>query len=66
MKVHQFCLKLTYEKGLTWHGTTGAIKAVSAVQCLNLPVFMFVYIYFNVPPTRITDLVRTVSDEKIY
>ena len=33
---------------------------------LNLPVFMFVYIYFNVPPTRITDLVRNVSDEKIY
>ena len=31
---------------------------------LNLPVFMFVYIHFNVPPTRITDLVRNVSDEK--
>ena len=27
---------------------------------------MFVYIHFNVPPTRITDLVRNVSDEKIY
>ena len=33
---------------------------------LNLPVFMFVYIHFNVPPTRITDLVKNVSDEKIY
>ena len=33
---------------------------------LNLPVFMFVYIHFNVPPTRITDSVRNVSDEKIY
>ena len=33
---------------------------------LNLPVFMFVYIHFNVPPTRITDLVRNVSDEKVY
>ena len=33
---------------------------------LNLPVFMFVYIHFNVTPTRITDLVRNVSDEKIY
>ena len=33
---------------------------------LNLPVFMFVYIHFNVPPTRITDLVRYVSDQKIY
>ena len=26
---------------------------------------MFVYIHFNVPPTRITDLVRNLSDEKI-
>ena len=26
---------------------------------------MVVYIHFNVPPTRITDLVRNVSDEKI-
>ena len=33
---------------------------------LNLPVFMFVYFHFNVPPTRITDLIRNVSDEKIY
>ena len=33
---------------------------------LNLTVFMFVYIVFNVPPTRITDLVRNVSDEKNY
>ena len=33
---------------------------------LNLSVFMFVYIYFNVAPTRKTDLVRNVSDEKIY
>ena len=33
---------------------------------LNLLVFMFVYIHFNVPPTRITDLVRNVSDEKFY
>ena len=33
---------------------------------LNLTVFMFVCIHFNVPPTRITDLVRNVSDEKIY
>ena len=31
---------------------------------VNLPVFMFVYIHFNVPPTRITDLVRYVSDER--
>ena len=31
-----------------------------------LPVFVFVYIHFNVPPTRMTDLVRNVSDEKVY
>ena len=31
---------------------------IPKAQCwlvLNLPVFMFVYIHFNVPPTRITD-----------
>ena len=33
---------------------------------LNLPVFMFGYIYFNVPPTRIAHLVRNVSYEKIW
>ena len=31
---------------------------------LNLPVFMLVHIHFNVPTTRITDLVRNVSDER--
>ena len=31
---------------------------------LNFQVFMFVYIPFNVPLTKITDLVRNVSDEK--
>ena len=30
---------------------------------LSLPVFMFVYIHFNVPPIRITDLARNISDE---
>ena len=33
---------------------------------INLAVFMFVYILFNMSPTIITDLVRNVSDEKIY
>ena len=33
---------------------------------VNLPVSMFAYIHFNVPPTGVTDLVRNVSDEKIY
>ena len=32
----------------------------------KLASFMFVYIHFNVPPTRITDLIGNVSDEKIY
>ena len=32
----------------------------------DLQFFMSVYIHFNVPPTRITDLVRNVSDEKIF
>ena len=32
---------------------------------LSLSVSMFVCIHSNVPPTRITDLVRNVSDEKI-
>ena len=36
------------------------LKAQSWLD-LNLPVFMFVYIHFNVPPTRITDLVRNVQ-----
>ena len=27
---------------------------------------MFVYIHFNVPPTKIADLVKNVSDEKIW
>ena len=30
---------------------------------LNLPVSMFVYIHFNVPPISTTDLVRNVSDQ---
>ena len=32
----------------------------------ELSGFMFVYIHFNVPTTRIADLVRNVSVEKIY
>ena len=42
------------------------IPKAQSLLVLNLLVFMFVYIHFNVPPTRITDLVRNVSDEKIY
>ena len=41
-------------------------KAQSWRLVLNVPVFMFVCSDFNVLPTRITDLVRNVSDEKIY
>ena len=42
------------------------IPKAQSWMVLNLPVFMFVYIHFNVSPTRITDLVRNVSDKKIY
>ena len=28
--------------------------------------YIYLYIHFNVPPTKITDLVRNVSDEKIW
>ena len=40
------------------------IPKAQSCLVLNLPVFMFVYIHLNVPPTRITDLVRNVSDER--
>ena len=39
------------------------ISKAQSWLALNLPVFMFVYIHFNVPPTRITDLVKNVSVE---
>ena len=42
------------------------IPKAQSLLVLNLPFVMFVYIHFNVPPTRITDLVRNVLDEKIY
>ena len=32
----------------------------------SLQDFVFVYVHFNVPQIRITDLVGNVSDEKIY
>ena len=47
----------------------GLCHIIQEAHCwlvLTLPVFMFVYIHFNVPPTRITDLVKNVSNEKIY
>ena len=31
----------------------------------TLTAFVFVYLHFNVPPTRITDMAKNVSDEKI-
>ena len=34
------------------------IPKAQSLLVLNLRVFMFVYIHFNVSPTRITDLVR--------
>ena len=32
----------------------------------SLPDFVLVSLHFDVPSTRITDLIRNVSDEKIY
>ena len=42
------------------------IPKAESLLVLNFPVFMFVYIHFNIHPTRMTDLVRNVSDEMIY
>ena len=52
-------------KGLRIEHLCDIIPKAQSWLVLNLPVFMFVYIHFNVPPTRTTDLVRNVSDEKI-
>ena len=51
-------------KGLRIEHFYDKIPKAQSWLVLNLPVFMFVYIHFNVPPTRITDLVRNVSDKK--
>ena len=52
--------------GLRVEHSCDMIPKVQLWLVLNLPVFMFAYIHFNVPPTKITDLVRNVSDEKIW
>ena len=51
-------------KGLRIEHLRDIIPKAQSWLVLNLPVFMFVYIHFNVPPTRITDLVRNISDER--
>ena len=56
----------TFDRGLRIEDLCDIILKAQSWLVLNLPVFMFVYINFNAPPTRITDLVRNVSDEKIY
>ena len=45
-------------KGLRIEHRCGIIPA------LNLPVFMFVYIHVNVPPTRITDFLEMYQMER--
>ena len=50
--------------GLTIEHLCDIILTDQSWLVLNLAVFMFVYIHFNVPPTRITNLVRNVSDER--
>ena len=57
---------LAMPNGLKIEHLCNIIPKAQSWLVLNLPVFMFVYIHFNVPLTRITDLVRNVSDEKIY
>ena len=52
--------------GLRIENLGDIISKAQSWLVLNLPVSMFVYIHFNVPPTRITDLVKNVSDEKLY
>ena len=52
--------------GLRMEHLGDIISKAQSWLVLNLPVFVFVYIHFNVPHTRITDLIRNVSDEKIY
>ena len=52
--------------GLRIEHLCGIIPKAQSWEVLSLPVFMFVYIHFNVPPATITDLVRNVSDKKIY
>ena len=52
--------------GLRFEHLCDKIPNAQSWLVLNIPAFMFVYIHFNVPPTKITDLVRNVSDEKIY
>ena len=52
--------------GLRVENSCDMIPKAQLWLVLNLPVFMFAYIHFNVPLTKITDLARNVSDEKIW
>ena len=51
--------------GLRVEHSCDMIRKAQLWLVLNFPVFMFAYIHFNVPLTKITDLVRNVSDEKM-
>ena len=57
---------LAVQNGLRIEHLCDTIPKAQSWLVLNLSVFMVVYIHFNVHPARITDLVRNVSDEKIY
>ena len=48
--------------GLRIEHLCNIIPKAESWQVLNLPVFMFVYIHFNLPPTRITDLIKRFTD----
>ena len=62
----KYLLSLAVPNGLRIEHLCDIIPKAQRWLVLNLPAFMFVYIHFNVPPIRITDLVRNASDEKIY
>ena len=57
---------LVVPNGLRVEHLCDIIPKAQSWLVLNFQVFMFVYIHFNVPLTKITDLVRNVSDEKIW
>ena len=57
-------LSLAVSNGLRIEHLGDIISKAQSLLVLNVPAFMFVYIHFNVPSTRITDLVRNVSDER--
>ena len=57
---NETCLKVYLPDGLRIEHLYDIIPKAQSWLVLNLPVFVFVYFHFNVPLTRITNLVRNV------